>query len=155
MTAPNPAILTFDATLFRQQCPAYADPTKYPDPVLQIYWDTAICYMSNVGNYGSLQGSSRQYGLNLLTAHLLYIAGLVAKNTVPYVLGAATIDKVQITAIPPPLKNQWGWWLSQSAYGQQLWALLQVNSVGGFYIGGSPILTSFRGYGYSGYAYFN
>ena len=69
----------------------------------------------------------------------------------PYVLGASAIDKVQITAIPVPLKNQWGWWLSISGYGQQLWALLQVNSVGGFYIGGSPILTSFRGYGFSGF----
>lgn len=152
MTTPNPALLTFDVAAFRLQCPAYADPVAYPDAELQGFWNSATNYMSNVGNYGSLQGSQRQYGLNLLTAHLAYITGLIARNTVPYVLGASSIDKVSITAVPPPLKNQWGWWLSISAYGQELWSLLQVKSVGGFYIGGTPTQSAFRGYPYSGYA---
>jgi Protein of unknown function (DUF4054) len=148
----NPVLLTFDVDAFRIQFPAYASTVQFPDATLQAYWDSATCYMSDVGNYGSLQGTCRQYGLNLLTAHLAYISQLIASGQVPYVLGAATIDKVQITAVPPPLKTQFGWWLSISPYGQQLWALLQANIVGGFYIGGSPILSSFRGYGRSGYA---
>ena len=148
----NPAIITFDVALFRAQCPAYANPVTYPDETLQAFWDAATYYVSDVGNCGTLQGSGRQYGLNLMTAHLLYISGLVAKGQVPYVLAASTIDKVQVTTVQVPLKNQWGWWMSISPYGKQLWALLQVNSVGGYYIGGSPVLTSFRGYGYSGYS---
>jgi hypothetical protein len=152
MTTPNPSILTYDDALFRQQIPAYASTAEYPEATLQAFWDSATCYMSDVGNFGVLQGSCRQNGLNLMTAHLVYISNLIARGQVPYVLGAATIDKVQITAVPPPLKNQWGWWMSVSPYGQQLWAMLQVNSVGGFYIGGSPVLSSFRGYGRSGYA---
>jgi hypothetical protein len=55
----------------------------------------------------------------------------------------ANIDKVNVSLTPPPLKNQWQWWLSISPWGQQLWALLQVNSVGGHYIGGSPVLSGF------------
>lgn len=148
----TPAILTFDETLFRAQCPAFANTTRYPEVYLQMLWDAAICYISDVANYGSLQGSCRQYALNLLTAHLAYQGDLTVAGTTPYVLGSATIDKVQVSTVPPPLKNQWGWWLSSSVYGQQLWALLQVRSVGGWYIGGSPVLTSFRGYGTSGYA---
>ena len=148
----NPAILTYDDAAFRLQCPAYSNVGTYPQSVLQAWWDAATYYMSDVGNFGALQGDARQYALNLMTAHLAYVSGLVAMGEVPYVLGAATIDKVSVTAVPPPLKNQWQWWLSVSPYGQQLWALLQAKSVGGFYIGGSPILTSFRGYGYSGYA---
>jgi hypothetical protein len=151
----NPTILTYNDALFRQQCPAYKNTAQFPEATLQAFWDSATCYMSDIGNYGSLQGSCRQYGLNLMTAHLVYISQLTASGTVPYVLGAATVDKVQVTAVPPPLKTQWGWWLSVSPYGQSLWALLQANSVGGFYIGGSPILPSFRGYGRSGYALLN
>ena len=148
----NPAILTFDVTLFRTQCPAYSNTAQYPDIMLQAFWDSATYYMSNVGNFGSLQGEARQYGLNLMTAHLLYISGLIAQGQVPYVLASSAIDKVQISTVQVPLKNQWGWWMMVSPYGQDLWPLLQINSVGGFYIGGSPILSSFRGYGCSGYA---
>jgi hypothetical protein len=107
------AILTFDVVAFRLQIPAYSDPVEFPDATLQSFWDAATYYMSNVGNFGSLQGDARQY--------------------------------VQV-----PLKNQWGWWMQISGYGQQLWALLQVKSVGGFYIGGTPTMSAFRGNRYSG-----
>lgn len=155
MSAPNPAILTFDYALFIAQCPAYSNESQFSQATLQAFWDSATYYISDVGNFGSLQGDARQYAINLLVAHLVYISQLVASGTVPYVLGASSIDKVSITAVPPPLKNQWGWWMSISPYGQQLWALLQAKSVGGFYIGGSPTISAFRGYGYSGFAFFN
>jgi len=154
MTNPNPALLIFDVAAFRLQCPAYASTAQYPDAILQAFWNAAVYYISPVGNFGSLQGPARQYALNLLVAHLAYISDLVASGQVPYVLAASTIDKVQVTTVQVPIKNQWQWWMLISAYGQQLWALLQARSVGGFYIGGSPVLTSFRGYGYSGYAYY-
>lgn len=139
-------VLTFDYDLFILQVPLYSNPTKYPEALLQSYWDIAINYMSNVGNYGSLQGAARQYGLNLLVAHLAYLAGLIAIGQVPGLMQNATIDKVTVGLTPPPLKNQFQWWLSLTPYGQQLLALLQINSVGGYYIGGSPVLASF-GYG--------
>jgi hypothetical protein len=148
-------ILIFDVTIFRAQCPAYANPAEFPDIMLQAFWDAATYYVSDIGNFGSLQGDARRYALNLMTAHLLYISQLTAQGQVPYVLSASTIDKVQVSTVQVPLKNQWGWWMMISPYGQELWALLQVRSVGGFYIGGTPTKSAFRGYGCSGYGISN
>lgn len=138
------ATLTFDVTAFRLQFPAYADATLFPDATLQMYWDNATCYIDDNGSYGWLQGTCRQLALNLMTAHLVALSVIVAAGQVPGLMQTATIDKVSVGLTPPPLKNQWGWWLSLTPYGQQLWALLQVNSVGGFYTGGAPELAAFR-----------
>ena len=56
----NPALLTFDPVAFRLQCPAYNNIVKYPNATLQSFWDAATYYMSNVGNFGSLQGNAEQ-----------------------------------------------------------------------------------------------
>ena len=142
-----PAIITFDYALFQAQIPAYSNSMTYPEATVQAYWNNAINYVSPVGNCGSVTCDKRKYAINLMTAHLIYIAGLIAAGQVPGLMQAATIDKVSVTLTPPPLKNQWQWWLMLSPYGQQLYALLQVNSVGGYYIGGSPVLSGFYGYG--------
>lgn len=137
-------ILTFDVTLFRQQFPVFANATAYPDAMLQMYWDMAICYITDIGNYGWLQGDCRQLAINLMTAHLTALSVIVAGGQVPGLVQSATIDKVSVSLTPPPLKNQWQWWLSTTPYGQQLLALLQNRSVGGWYIGGRPELAAFR-----------
>ena len=142
MTCTTP--LTFDYALFIVQVPAYSNSMLYPEATLQAYWNTAIFYVSDVANCGSVTCEKRQYAINLMVAHLVYIAGLIAQGQVPGLMQDATIDKVHVSLTPPPLRNQWQWWLSTSPYGQQLYALLQVNSVGGYYIGGSPTLAGFR-----------
>lgn len=136
------AYVTFDYPLFCDQIPLYSDPLKYPEAEIHLYWDTAVNYVSDV-NCGSVQNEKRAYAINLMTGHLLYIAGLAGKGQVPGLMQNATIDKLTVGLTPPPLRNQWQWWLSISPYGQQLLALLQVNSVGGFYVGGSPTLAGF------------
>lgn len=140
------ATIIFDPTLFRQQFPAYANVTTYPDAMLQMYWDMAICYVSDQ-TYGfcwDLDEHCRTLALNLMTAHLLYIAGLVADGQTAILINSSTVDKITVNLTVAPIRNQWQWWLSTSPYGQQLWALLQVNSVGGIYIGGLPELSAFR-----------
>ena len=137
-------ILTFDVTAFRLLFPAFADPTVYPDARLQMYWDMAISYISDVANYGWLQGLDRQLALNLLTAHLAAISDIILAGQVPNLMQTATIDKVSVGLTPPPIPNQWQWWLNQTGYGQQLLALLQAKSVGGFYVGGLPERSAFR-----------
>lgn len=139
----NPPIITFNYATFQEQIPLYADPTKYPEDEVQIYWNTATFYVTNIGNCGTVQGDKRQYAINLMAAHLIYLAGLAASGQVPGLMQDATIDKVHVALTPPPLSNQWQWWMSLSPYGQQLFALLQVNSVGGYYIGGAPVLSGF------------
>ena len=134
--------IVFDYNAFIALFPAYSDPTKYSSDTIQAFWNAAINYVSDV-DCGILNGDKRAYAINLMTAHLLYISDLIAQGTVPYLMQTATIDKVSIGLTPPPLKSQWQWWLSVSPYGQQLLALFQVISAGGFYIGGSPQRAAF------------
>src|ERR1700679_2835312 len=101
-------ILTFDYAQFIALVPEYSDPTLYSESILQAYWNSAINYVSDY-NYGEVNGTKRQYAINLMVAHLIYIANLAASGTVPYLMQAATIDKVNVTLTPPPLKNQWLW----------------------------------------------
>ena len=108
----NPPLLTFDYAGFIAQCPAYSDAGTYPESLLQAYWDGATNYVSNIGNFGAIQGTSRQFALNLMTAHLVFYAGLVASQQVPALMQTATIDKVSIGVTPPPLPNQWQWFLN-------------------------------------------
>lgn len=140
------AAILFDPAAFRAMFPAFADTTKYPDGVLQMYWDQASCYIANNGSPCSyLTGDCLKLALNLMTAHLLYLVDLVAKGNVPGMVISATIDSISTTLQAPPQKSQWQWWLNLSAYGQQLLAILQIKGVGGMYIGGSPERAAFRG----------
>ncbi len=146
----NPTILTFDYSEFIALFPAYANAIMYPELILQQYWNSAINYISDIGNVGTIQGDQRQYAINLMTAHLTYISGLIANGQTPYVANSVTIDKVNVGLTPPPMSNEWQWWLNASPYGQQLLALLQANSAGGFYIGGSPVRSAFETQWYYG-----
>ena len=143
MSVP-PAILTFNVTEFRLLFPAFANETQFPTVRLQMYWDSATCYITDIGNYGWLQGRCRQLAINYMTAHLTAISVLIAAGQTPGLVQNATVDKVSVGLTPPPLKNQWQWWLSTTPYGQELLALLQARSVGGWYIGGNPELSAFR-----------
>lgn len=140
----------FDIPAFRISYPEFADPILFPNVTLQGFWDTATCYLDN-NDYGYLNGDCRYKALTLMTAHLTKLSVLIANNQMPILVQSAGIDKINVGLTPPPLLNQFQWWLSTTPYGAQLLALLQVASCGGFYIGGSPVRTAFRGY--NGYCY--
>ena len=65
--------IVFDAALFRQQVPDFADVVKYPDAIIQSWWDIATDYISTT-DYGYLSGNARVLAINLLAAHLMFIA---------------------------------------------------------------------------------
>lgn len=136
-------VFVFDIPAFRLAYPAFANSVTYSDATLTAYWDSAACYISNE-DYGYLNGLCRLKALNLMTAHLAAIATLIASSKTPGLVQAATIDKISVTLTPPPLANQWQWWLSLTPYGQQLFALLQVQLAGGYYIGGGFEVGAFR-----------
>lgn len=136
-------VITFDPAVFRVQFPAFASTTKYPDATLQEYFNSATCYISPV-DYGWLNGDCRARALNMMTAHLTALSDLIAKGKAPGIKTGATVDKVQVQLMTPPLKNQWQWWLGLTPYGAQLHALLQSVSVGGVYIGGLTERSAFR-----------
>jgi hypothetical protein len=131
MTAP-PAFFYNDAT-FRAAFPAFGNALVFPTPVLEMYYDTAGLFVAN-SNYGFLaQAGATPYCLYLMTAHLAQIGSQVAQGENSDVPISATIDKISVSVQAVALKNQWQYWLNSTEYGKQLLALLQAQSVGGFY----------------------
>lgn len=150
-------VIDFDIAYFRKAFPAFANPAAFSDEMLQMYWDWATYYVSDV-NYGWLSnlnsptnpavpgrspGYARSRAIQLMMAHLLQLQVLNAAGQQGGIVTQATVDKVSVGLEPPPIPNQWQWWLNGTPYGQQLLALLQVKSAGGFYNGGVPVLGAF------------
>ncbi len=136
--------ITFNGGSFRAMFPPFADPATYPTPNLQIYWDTATAYVSDRAGGCFVLGlklAQQTLALNLMTAHIASLSAMANSGQATGLVQGSTIDKISVTLTPPPVPNQWQWWLNQTPYGQQLLALLQVAAVGGGYFGGYP--TSF------------
>lgn len=134
------ATIEFDPTAFKVAYPAFV---SIPDATLQIYWNTATIYFTNqIGPCTDIP--TRTLYLNLMTAHLAALSQMVAAGQVPGYITNSTIDKISVTIQAPPAQNQWQWWLNLTPYGQQLLALLQLASVGGFSYGGLPEGQAFR-----------
>ena len=138
-----PSPLVFNISDFRASFPQFGNPNSFSDVVLNRYWDWATYYVSNI-NCGYLRDNARQLALNLMTAHIAQIQVIGAAGEVPGIVTEAAVDKVDVKLEPPPLPNQWQWWLNTTIYGQQLLALLQVKSAGGNFYGGQPVLSAFR-----------
>lgn len=136
------AVYVFDIPAFRVGYPEFADPLKFPDLVLQGYWDTSTCYIANA-NYGSLRGDCRYKAITLMTAHIARLSSLPAGST-PSIASSATVGAVSVTTVPPPIKTQFQWWLNTTPYGMMLLALLNLKGVGGISVGGLPEKSAFR-----------
>lgn len=134
-----PSILVYDDTAFRLQYPFFANVTTYPEITLQTNFTNGTSYISDY-NAGILQGQSRQTALYLMTAHITALNDIIVANNgaAPGYVTNAKIDKISVTLEPPPAKNQFQWWLNLTPWGQQLLALLQVQSAGGWAVGGNP-----------------
>lgn len=137
------AVITFDIAAFRAAFPAFADEVTYPDEMLESYWDAAVCYISDL-NYGRLTDGRRERAIWLMLAHLITLSAQVQAGQVPGLMQSATVDRVSVSTVPPPVKSQWSWWLSLTGYGQQLLALLGGAAAGGFFVGGLPERSALR-----------
>lgn len=138
--------IVFDATVFREWFPQFADATAFPTLTLQTDFDLATAYVS-ANTYGCLPIAARTQALYLMTAHLAALEVIISANGYtgqPGVVEAATVDKLQITLQPPPARGQLRWWLQLTPYGSRLVALLSIRSMGGFYVGGLPERAAFR-----------
>ena len=130
--------IQYNDAIFRGLFPAFRSSIDYPIEVLQLYWNNATAYVSNVqggcyfGNGFTL--AQQTLAVNQMTAHLTALSAMIAEGQTPGIEISATIDKQSVTLQPPPETNQWQYWLQTTPYGQQLLALLQVTSAGGFYI---------------------
>jgi hypothetical protein len=133
---------------FRAQFPQFADTTKYPDSTLQLQFDIATSYVT-ADTYGDMTTPVRTHAIYLMMAHLLQLNIIIAQNAANGggqigVVQSATIGSVSVTLQPPPVRGQWRWWLNNTPYGAQLVALLEMQSAGGFFVGGLPERAAFR-----------
>lgn len=147
-----PIVLVFNEAYFRQAFPEFANQTVFPTAKLQMYWDWATFYVSNI-NWGWLRNRARQHAINLMCCHLLQLQLIAASGEVSGIVTDAKVGQVEAKLEPPPIPNQFQWWLGTTEYGKSLLALLQVKSVGGGYYGGPPVLGAFAGgyYGRNGF----
>lgn len=123
--------VTFDYSLFCSQIPEYSDPVLYPQATVENFWNIGTNYISSY--YDDYEGS-RAFMLNLMAAHLIYLNALVTSGQSPTLTKSASVDKVTVGLEPPPIKSQFGWWLSTTPRGLQLNALLSISLVGGLYV---------------------
>lgn len=142
---------TFDEANFRAMFPEFSDAAVYPSAVLAGYWSMAGLFISSSEcPYSTLSGDQRAAALNMLTAHLLML-GIQARTKSGLVSGksggfttSASVGEVSVAKLAPPVSDGWQFWLSGTPYGQMLWALLSMLSVGGFAIGGLPEREGYR-----------
>ncbi len=130
----------FDLPTFQAQFPELAN---LPGVVNGMYWGIATETMT-ADDGCILSGNTLQLALSLMTAHLAKLFSANGVGQVTGVLTSAGEGSVSAGFAPPPFRTGWQFWLSTTPYGQQLWALLQVQSAGGLYIGGSLERASFR-----------
>jgi len=138
--------IAFDVAVFRAWFPQFANATTFPDLTLQTDFDLGTAYVSD-SPCGRMPVAARTQALYLMTAHLAALDVIISANGYtgqPGIVEAATIDKVQVTLQPPPARGQWRWWLQLTPYGSRLVALLDAQSVGGFFVGGLPERAAFR-----------
>lgn len=135
-----------DIPTFRLLFPEFADPAVFTDAYITAQWEAAVAHMGDKDGW-ALSGPSLKTALNYLTAHLMKLnvmIGTAGSGGITGVVTGATIDKVSVQLAAPTTRSGWQYWLAQTPYGMQLWALLSMKSAGGLYIGGRPERRAFR-----------
>lgn len=135
------AELKLDLKVFRDAYPLAAD-WETPDSVINHWFEVAGEFVSGGC---SLHGKTYLLARQLMAAHLMVCAKNAATgNGGGGAVTSASEGSVSVSFAAPTTRNGWQFWLSQTPYGQQLWALLEMKAAGGLYIGGLPERTAVR-----------
>jgi hypothetical protein len=131
--------MTFDIPAFQAAFPAFAD----ADPATIQLW-VNIVQESPMASWFACTTVTQQ---QLIVAHIGYL--LTNANTVHNSQGggavvSATEGSVSASFVAPPVKDGLEFYLSGSTYGQMLWAMLNISSAGGVYVGGLPERHAYR-----------
>lgn len=121
---------------FRQRFPIFSNTTKYPDTVVQTMLDTAIIYIPNRTTCCKNEATVKEM-IYLMTAHLLVTSTDTATGGTGGVVQSASVGGVSVSKMAPPVKNMFSYWLAGTPYGQQLLAMLKMQSTIGVYVGGT------------------
>lgn len=122
--------------------PDYSSETDYPEMRLNSQYSIGKCYIAD--NDCTLPEECREYALQLMLAHLLSIQDSISAGRPTQIVTSATEGSVSVSLAEPPNTDTFTYWFSTTPYGLQLIAMLDVASVGGFYVGGSEERRGFR-----------
>lgn len=116
--------------------------TKFPEftgnEYINIMLDRSENYITTL-NQGLLVDSARELAIYLLTAHLITIQNAISSgDTSGLIQASASIDKVSVSNVPPPVDES-NYWFFLTPYGQQLWMLFDFHFATPGFIGGSPV----------------
>lgn len=115
------AIVTFDPAAFKARYPEFA---AVANPTLAACFDEAGLYLSNSDNSPVQNLTRRATLLNMLTAHVAYIGGLLSADGMPRPVGRVSqASEGSVSAafegVPPTPGS--GAWFQQSQYGAAFW----------------------------------
>jgi len=127
---------------FRASFSLYADEATYPDELLNAQYEIGKCYIAD--NNCTIAEPCREYALQSMLAHLLYIRDQVNSGNNVGIITQASEGEVSVSLATPVVDDEWHYWFNSSPFGRELIALLDVQSVGGFYVGGNPERRAFR-----------
>jgi len=133
--------MDLDIASFRAAFPAFADVALYPDAMLNGKMVVAKCYIED--NQLTFSDDCRQYVYQLMVAHLLAIAAQVAQGQPGRLVTSATEGPVNVSFAEPPNRSNFSFWLATTPYGNEISALLSINSIGDYY-GGTNALQAYR-----------
>ena len=134
--------ISLDIPSFRINFPSYADEAVYTDMLLNAQYEIGKCYIAD--NDCTMPETCREYALQLMLAHLLFIRDLVNGGGNVGVITSASEGDVSVSLAEPPTSDSWDFWFNSSPYGKELIALLSSQAAGGFYVGGMPERRGFR-----------
>lgn len=135
-------IIDLNIAAFRINFPAYASESDYPDSRLNAQYAIGKCYIAD--NDCTLPAECREYALQLMLAHLLNIQDKITSGVPTNIVVSGSEGSVSVSLAEPPNSDTWTYWFSTTPYGLQLIAMLDAQSAGGFFVGGSEERRGFR-----------
>ena len=113
--------VVFDPAAFKARYPEFA---AVADPTLAACFDEVGLYLSNGDNSPVQNLTRRAVLLNMLTAHVAYIGGLLSADGMPRPVGRVSqASEGSVSAafegVPPTPGS--GAWFQQSQYGAAFW----------------------------------
>ena len=135
-------LIALNIVSFRVNFSLYADLAKYSDTLLNAQYEIGKCYIAD--NDCVMADACREYALQAMLAHLLYIRDQVNAGNNIGVITQASEGDVSVSLATPVVDDEWHYWFNSSPFGRELVALLGGQAVGGFYVGGVYERGAFR-----------
>lgn len=142
-TLSNDNTIIITVADIRETFGAFVDTVAYPDAMIENCIEMSKCFISDtVCGCAGVSWKCRASMMELMTCHLLTMLTGAASNggnggqTVSGMVVSASIGDVHVSTAVPENKTQLQWYLNQTPYGQQLFALLSIK-VSPLYFGGS------------------